>query len=44
MQQAIRMKKVSAKLKEETVLRLLQGASINDFSRELKVLVPDIEF
>ena len=43
MGQTIRMKRISAKLKEETVLRLLQGENINDLSRELKVPVPDIE-
>lgn len=43
MGQTIRMKRISAKLKEETILRLLQGENINDLSRELKVPVPDIE-
>jgi len=43
MKEAIRMKRMSAKIKEETVLRLLQGANINDISRELKVAVPEIE-
>ena len=43
MGQTIRMKRISAKLKEETVLRLLQGENINDLSRELKVPVPEIE-
>ncbi len=43
MNQALRMKRISAKVKEESVLRLLQGESINDLSRELKVSVPDIE-
>lgn len=43
MGQTIRMKRISAKLKEETVLRLLQGENINDLSRDLKVPVPDIE-
>ncbi|MGC9424181.1 transposase [Vibrio sp.] len=43
MSQTVRMKRISAKLKEETVLRLLQGENINDLSRELKVSVPDIE-
>jgi len=43
MGQTIRMKRISAKVKEETVLRLLQGENINDLSRELKVPVPDIE-
>ena len=43
MSQNIRMNRISAKLKEEVVLRLLQGENINDLSRELKVTVPDIE-
>ena len=43
MSQALKMKRISAKLKEAIVLRLLQGESINDLSRELKVAVPDIE-
>ena len=32
--ESIRMKRISAKLKEETVLRLLQGENINDLSRD----------
>lgn len=43
MHQDLQMKRISAKVKEESVLRLLQGESINDLSRELKVPVPDIE-
>jgi len=37
------MKRISANKKEEIVLRLLQGESINELSRELKVSVPEIE-
>ncbi len=37
------MKRISARKKEEIVLRLLQGESIETLSRELKVSVGDIE-
>jgi len=37
MSQTVRVKGISAKKKEETVLRLLQGENINDISRELKI-------
>ncbi len=37
------MKRISVKKKEEVVLRLLNGESINDISRELKVAVGEIE-
>ena len=37
------MKRISVKKKEEVVLRLLKGESINDISRELKVAVSEIE-
>jgi hypothetical protein len=37
------MKRISARKKEEVVLRLLAGESINDLSRELKVTVVEIE-
>ena len=43
MSQTVRVKGISAKKKEETVLRLLQGENINDISRELKISVPEIE-
>jgi len=43
MSQTVPMKRISAKRKEETVLRLLQGENINDISRELKISVPEIE-
>lgn len=37
------MKRISARKKEEVVLRLLAGENINDVSRELKVTVVEIE-
>jgi DNA-directed RNA polymerase specialized sigma24 family protein len=37
------MKRIIVKKKEEVVLRLLNGESINDISRELKVSVSEIE-
>jgi len=37
------MKRISVKKKEEVVLRLLNGESINDISREIKVAVSEIE-
>lgn len=37
------MKRMSVKKKEEVVLRLLRGESIDDLSRELKVAVSEIE-
>jgi len=43
MPKTIRMKRISASKKEEIVLRLLQGESINELSRELKISVPEIE-
>ncbi|MGB4268247.1 MAG: helix-turn-helix domain-containing protein [Spirochaetota bacterium] len=43
MSQAVHMKRISAKRKEDIVLRLLQGEDINDISRELKIPVPEIE-
>jgi len=43
MSQTVRMKRISAKKKEETVLQLLQGENINDISRELKISVPETE-
>ncbi len=43
MSQTVRMKRISAKKKEDIVLRLLRGEDINDISRELKIPVPEIE-
>ena len=43
MSQTVRMKRISAKKKEETVFRLLQGENINDISREVKIAIPEIE-
>ncbi len=43
MSQTVCMKRISAKKKEETVFRLLQGENINDISRELRISVPEIE-
>src|SRR3990172_2643083 len=37
------MKRMSVKKKAELVLRLLNGESINDLSRELKIAVNEIE-
>ena len=38
MSQAVHMKRINAKKKEDIVLRLLRGEDISDVSRELKSL------
>ncbi len=43
MSQTVHMKRISAKKKEDIVLRLLLGEDINDISRELKIPIPEIE-